>query len=141
MRQPTKRLARPSIVISRSDADRLTRLAEEMEHASPQAANLLLDEIERAKIVPDHKMPQDVVRMHSTVRFLDEAHGQERSVVLVYPQEADIEAGRISVLTPVGAGLLGLRPEQQIAWPDREGHVRSLKVLAVEAETASAPLP
>lgn len=136
MRQPTTLLARPLIVVSRSDADRLTRLAEEMEHASPQAANMLLDEIERAKVVPDHKMPDDVVRMHSTVRFRDEAHGQERTVSLVYPQEADIEAGKISVLTPIGAGLLGLRPEQEIAWPDREGHKRSLKVLSVEPGTA-----
>jgi regulator of nucleoside diphosphate kinase len=132
MRQPKAVLARPLIVISRSDAERLTRLAEDMEHASPQAANMLLDEIERARVVPDHKMPADVVRMHSTVRFLDEAHGQERTVSLVYPQEADIEAGRISVLTPIGAGLLGLRADQAIAWPDREGHERALKVLAVE---------
>jgi regulator of nucleoside diphosphate kinase len=132
MRQ-SARPARPSIIMSRSDARRLTALAEDMEHASPQAANMLLDEIERAKVLPDHKVPEDVVRMHSTVRFVDEAHGHERTVELVYPHEADIEAGRISVLTPIGAGLIGLRTDQVITWPDREGHERRLRVVAVRA--------
>jgi regulator of nucleoside diphosphate kinase len=131
MRQSV-RPARPPIIIARSEAEHLAALAEDMEHASPQAANLLLDEIERAKVVADNKVPDDVVRMRSIVRFVDEAHGLERTVQLVYPHEADIEAGRISVLTPIGAGLLGLRPDQVIAWPDREGHKRALKVLAVE---------
>lgn len=130
--------ARPPIIMARSDAERLTALAEDMEHASPQAANMLLDEIERARVAPDHKVPQDVVRMHSTVRFVDEAHGHERTVELVYPHEADIEAGRISVLTPIGAGLIGLRPDQAITWPDREGHERRLRVVEVRMPATAA---
>jgi regulator of nucleoside diphosphate kinase len=124
--------------MARSDAGRLTALAEDMEHASPQAANMLLDEIERARVVPDHKVPQDVVRMHSTVRFVDEAHGHERTVELVYPHEADIETGRISVLTPIGAGLIGLRADQAITWPDREGHERRLRVVEVRTPATAA---
>jgi regulator of nucleoside diphosphate kinase len=130
--------ARPPIIIARSEAERLTALAEEMEHASPQGANLLLDEIERARIVADARVPEDVVRLHSIVRFVDEAHGQERTVELVLPHEADIEAGRVSVLTPVGAGLIGLRPDQVIVWPDREGHERRLRVVEVRAAAAAA---
>ena len=133
MRQP----ARPPIILARSEAERLSALAEEMEHASPQAANMLLDEIERARIVADNKVPADVVRMHSVVRFVDEAHGQERTVELVLPHEADIGAGRISVLTPVGAGLIGLRPDQVITWPDREGHARRLRVVEVRSPAQS----
>ena len=134
MRQP----ARPPIILARSEAARLTALAEEMEHASPQAANLLLDEIERARVVADDKVPEDVVRLHSTVRFVDEAHGHERTVELVLPHQADIEAGRISVLTPIGAGLIGLRPDQVITWPDREGHKRRLRVVEVRLTAATA---
>ena len=134
MRQP----ARPPIILARSEATRLTALAEEMEHASPQAANLLLDEIERARVVADDKVPEDVVRLHSTVRFVDEAHGHERTVELVLPHQADIEAGRISVLTPIGAGLIGLRPDQVITWPDREGHKRRLRVVEVRLTAATA---
>jgi regulator of nucleoside diphosphate kinase len=52
-------------------------------------------------------------------------------VQLVYPAEADIEAGRISILTPIGAGLIGLREGQSILWPDREGRERRLTVVRV----------
>ena len=132
--------ARPPIIIARSEAERLTALAEEMEHASPQGANLLLDEIERARIVADARVPEDVVRLHSIVRFVDEAHGQERTVELVLPHEADIEAVRaayvkawladdtLGVLATLDTGAVLLPPgrlplqgEREIRafwWPD-----------------------
>jgi regulator of nucleoside diphosphate kinase len=122
---------RPAILMAETDVERLSALALQMEPSSPLAANLLLDEIDRAQIVADREMPDDVVRMHSTVEFVDEAHGQTRTVQLVYPSEADIAARRVSVLTPVGAGLIGLRARQEIRWPDRDGHERSLKILKV----------
>ena len=43
----------------------------------------------------------------------------------------------ISVLTPVGAGLIGLRPDQVITWPDREGHARRLRVVEVRSPAQS----
>jgi len=52
-------------------------------------------------------------------------------VQLVYPADADIDAGKVSILTPVGAGLIGLRAGQAIAWPDRDGRARTLRVLGV----------
>ena len=50
---------------------------------------------------------------------------------LVYPGEADIAVGKVSVLSPVGAGLLGLKAGQSIQWPDRDGRLRALRVLKV----------
>lgn len=123
---------RPTIVLAEGEADRLSALAIQMEHAAPLAAGMLLDEIDRAEVWPDADMPDDVVRMHSTVQFLDTAHGQRRTVLLVYPSEADISVGKISVLTPVGAGLIGLRTGQEILWPDRDGHTRPLRILKVK---------
>ncbi len=123
---------RPTIVLAEGEADRLSALAIQMEHAAPLAAGMLLDEIDRAEVWPDADMPDDVVRMHSTVQFLDTAHGQRRTVLLVYPSEADISVGKISVLTPVGAGLIGLRTGQEILWPDRDGHARPLRILKVK---------
>lgn len=123
--------ARPPIILARSEAERLTALAEEMEHASPQAANLLLDEIERAEVRPDHLVPDTTVGMLSIVEFVDEAHNQARRVTLVYPSDADIALGRVSILTPVGAGLIGLSPGQTIDWPDRDGQKRTLRILSV----------
>jgi regulator of nucleoside diphosphate kinase len=52
-------------------------------------------------------------------------------VTLVYPHEADLDAGRISVLTPVGAALIGLSVGQSIEWQSPTGGWRSLTVLRV----------
>jgi regulator of nucleoside diphosphate kinase len=123
--------ARPDIIMAETEAERLSALALRLCDTSPQVAGLLLEEIERAEIRADHDMPATVVRMESVVRFLDEAHGAERTILLVYPKDADINAGKVSVLTPVGAGLIGLSTNQQIQWPDRDGHPRSLRILKV----------
>ena len=69
--------------------------------------------------------------MNATVEFVDEASGADRTVELVYPKEADISAGRISILTPIGAGLIGLRAGQSIHWPDRDGKERWLRIISV----------
>lgn len=124
-------LARPPIILSETEAERLSTLALQAETAAPEVAGLLLEEIDRAEIRPDVAVPGHVARMHSVVRFVDDAHGQPRSVLLVYPAEADIAAGKVSVLTLVGAGLIGLSPDQAIPWPDRDGRERTLKVLSV----------
>lgn len=125
-------LARPPIIMSETEADRLSALAIQMEPAAPLAAGLLLEEIDRAELRPDAEVPTEVVRMHSTVQFVDGAHGKRRTILLVYPQEADIAAGKVSVLTPVGAGLIGLSVNQEIQWPDRDGQDRSLTVVQVK---------
>jgi len=130
---PSKATApsRPPIVLSETDADRLFLLAEQMESAAPRDRSGLLGELERAQVRPDHRVAATVVGMNSTVDFVDEAHGAARTVRLVYPAEADIAAGKVSVLTPVGAALIGLREGQSIRWPDRGGNLRALRVLKV----------
>lgn len=126
-----KARARPPIQIRETDAERIGNLAIEAEERLPQVAELLLAEINRAKVVPDSRLPGDVVAMQSTVKFVDEASGVERTLQLVYPQAADIEAERISILSLVGAGLLGLRTGQSIMWPDRTGRQRLLRIVDV----------
>src|SRR3546814_1517139 len=93
---------------------------------SPAVSGLLLQEIDRAKIHTADKVPGDVVTMHSRAEFVDEGNGQSRTVELVYPVDADIDAGRISIMTPIGAGLIGMREGQSILWPDRDGQQRRL---------------
>ena len=63
--------------------------------------------------------------------FARQCAGVERTLQLVYPQAADIEAERISILSLVGAGLLGLRTGQSIMWPDRAGKQRLLRIVDV----------
>ncbi|WP_033073319.1 nucleoside diphosphate kinase regulator [Sphingopyxis sp. MWB1] len=135
----TTRLAarRPRIHMIDTEADALTSLALGHEDRLPQVSELLLGEIDRAIIHTVDKFPDDVVAMGSTVTFIDEASGATRTVQLVYPREADIANGRISILTPIGAGLIGLRKGHSIPWPDRDGHKRNLTIVEV-AQAARA---
>jgi len=126
--------ARPPLQIRETDAEQIGNLALQMEHRSPQVAEMLLAEINRAKVVDDARLPSDTVAMLSTVKFVDDETGVERTLQLVYPQDADIEAGRISILSLVGAGLLGLRAGQSISWPNRDGHERPLHIIEVSQD-------
>lgn len=127
----TKASRRPPIHMIDTEADALTDLAIAAEERLPQVSALLLNEIARAATHSAARIPGNVVTMHATVRFIDEASGKEYTYQLAYPGEADISQGRISILTPVGAGLIGLREGQSILWPDREGHERELKIVQV----------
>lgn len=122
--------AKPDIVISDADQHRLTDLAMAALDRNPAVAEVLLAEIERSTVVPDASMPADVVRMGSTVDY-DTQDGSGREVTLVFPGEADITTGKISILTPIGAALIGLRTGQSIDWVTREGRSRRLTVVAV----------
>lgn len=134
----TRVIKRPAIHLIEEEADAIADLAIRAESRLPQVAGLLLDEISRAKTHTKAKIPADVVTMNATVEFLDEASGTNRTVRIVYPKDADIEAGRISILTPIGAGLIGLRAGQSILWPDRDGKERWLRILAVNQPQAAA---
>lgn len=122
---PSKTLTRPPIQLSETDADRLFLLIDR----APADRSGLRQELERAQVRAC--VPTTVVAMNSTVEFLDDAHGETRTIQLVYPGEADIAANKVSVLSPVGAGLLGLKAGQSIQWPDRDGRLRALRVLKV----------
>jgi regulator of nucleoside diphosphate kinase len=122
----------PRIHLVEAEADRLYELAEGLSRGQPDLSALLLKEIERAQLHDDAAdLPRGVVSLGSRVTFVDETTGAEREVSLVYPQHADFEAGRLSVLTHVGVGLLGMSEGQRISWPDREGREHALRVLKV----------
>jgi len=125
----------PDIVVGQAEHQQLVTLALTGTSHSADEADWLLFELDRARIVPDGALPRNVVRMGATVRFRSEG-GEERVVRLVYPGEADIAAGRISVVTPVGAALIGLREGQSITYHARDGRRQALTVLQVETAPA-----
>jgi regulator of nucleoside diphosphate kinase len=124
-------LALPPIAMRQSDAARLRLLAEAAMKLFPTTADFLAGEIERADILPDEQPMTNIVAMDSRVTFRDEATGQTRTATLVYPDRADVSAGRISVLTPIGAALIGLSPGQTIEFRSPTGGLRALTVLSV----------
>jgi len=95
-------------------------------------------ELDRAIVVSWEALPADVVTMRSRVRYVDETTGERRSVTIVYPTEADASKGRISVLAPVGAALLGLSTGQVIEWEFPDGTRRRLRVEDVVRESGSS---
>lgn len=124
-----KTLREPPITILRHDVDRLRGFASAA-NPSP-VADYLAVELERARVVDALSASQPVVHLGSRVRFQDSTGTTEREVTLVMPDEADISAGRISVLTPVGAALLGLSVGQRITYTLPNGTERSLQVVEV----------
>lgn len=121
---------KPPITIRQSDHGALTRLAESIAERNPAVSEELLAELDRARIVDDTRLRDDVVHMGSRLRYTSDL-GEDRTVTLVFPGEADIAEGRISVLTPIGAALIGLSQGQSIDWTARDGRVHRLTVESV----------
>lgn len=121
----------PQIIVSDVDYERLTSLATAALERLPEVAEELLAEMDRAKIVEPALVPADVVRMGSTVTFRSD-DGHKRRMTLVYPIDEDLTTHKISVMTPVGAALIGLGEDQSISWTARDGRRHELTVLKVE---------
>jgi regulator of nucleoside diphosphate kinase len=125
---------RPPIAIDVSHFARLSALSSLTSGAMMEVCAYLRDELDRAHIVPADKLRPDVVNLGSQVKFRDEQTGKVQEIILVYPLDADIARRRVSVLTPVGAALLGLSPNHTISFHTRTGERRELTVLKVNRE-------
>lgn len=126
----------PKIHLDKSLVGRLEALASAMMRRSPQVGERLMDEIARAKLVAPGKLREDVVTIGSEVSYRDLVTGRLQSVFVVYPEDADIDQHRISVLTPVGVALLGLSPGAVISWITRDDETRQLEVVTVRPPAA-----
>jgi regulator of nucleoside diphosphate kinase len=123
----------PAIFIAAADYERLTAIAESAAKREPEMAAFLLEELERASIGAPAGDTR-IVTMGSHVRFRDDTSGRVLDAQLVYPDGADPSAHRISILTPVGAALIGLPEGQVMQWRDRGGKTKTLTVLKVQDE-------
>ena len=124
--------ALPGILLSRADFDALDRLVGDLPGTGP--AGLLQQELDRAEVCDDVDMPRDVVGLNRWLHYADDRHPEVRRVQLVLPREADIDAGRVSILSHVGAGLIGRKEGQSINWPDPSGETRRLTAVLIEDE-------
>ena len=121
----------PPIAITMQDSERLSRLANAAADRFPRTADFLAREIDRAQLILDTEVRPGLVTMGSEVEFRDDVTHYVRTVTLVYPDEADVASGRISVLTPIGAALIGLSVTQSIEFETPSGGKRRLTVLGV----------
>ncbi|WP_245829829.1 nucleoside diphosphate kinase regulator [Thalassospira alkalitolerans] len=118
----------PAVFIDRAIAEQLENLARANLVRNPIVANRLLDEIDRALIVCRSELPPDTITIGSEVTFRDNATGNMQTVALVMPAEADISARRISIMTPVGAALIGIAKGETIWWQTPDHEVRELTI-------------
>ena len=130
-------MSKPSIVVNKSDHARLLQLANGLLDRKPEMAEELLTELDRARVVEKGAVLQGTVQMGSAVEYQTN-DGQARRVILVYPGEADISQGKVSILTPIGTALLGLKAGQSIDWVANDGRSHRLTIVSVTAPEASA---
>lgn len=96
------------IYITKNDNERLMELLKEKRpHDTYDEA--LLHELKRGIIVDSKKIPADVITMNSQVKFTEIESNSSFTYWLVFPQDADISKNKISVLSPIGCGLLGYK--------------------------------
>ena len=95
-------------------------------------ADELSELIDAAELVRPQEIGADIVTMYSKLRVADPATGQERTITLCYPEDADAAQGMISVLSPLGTSLLGLRVGETAEWQGADGKPSQLVVRAIE---------
>lgn len=116
------------IIVAEQDYERLLPLLKD---------HPLMEELGSAIVVPLERMPPEIVRINSRVTYVDESSGVSRSVELVFPEESNVDEGKISVLAPVGSALLGLREGESIDWSFPNGTERRLKVVSTTPSDGS----
>ncbi len=90
----------------------------------------LVGEVQRAVVVPASEIPPDVITMNTRARLIDLDQRTTLDYTVVYPEDADFAAGRISVVAPIGAAMLGYRVGDEIEWVVPSGP-RRLRVEAI----------
>ena len=131
----------PDRMLTELDHLRLTNLVHRLgpDAATPPTIRAVLD---AAVVVQPDGLSPDVVTMNSQVLVADVPSRRTRKLTLCYPQDADPEAGFISVLSPVGSSLLGLQVGAIARWRLPQGDEGAAELIAVlfQPEAVGAPL-
>lgn len=120
------------IYVTKQDMERLQSLVDSSSGRDRHLAEVLEEELGHSIVMPQNKIPPDVVTMNSQVVVEDENTGAKREITLVYPHASNAEAGKISVLAPVGAAVLGLKVGESIEWPLPGKRTTRLRIVSVE---------
>lgn len=116
-------------------------LSENAEYdAAKEAQGLLelkiskLEEVySNARLIDESQLDTTKILVHSLVRMKNLNNGQEMKYKLVAQSEADLKAGKISVDSPIGKGLLGKR-EGDIAEIEVPSGVLKFEILEISRE-------
>jgi regulator of nucleoside diphosphate kinase len=89
------------------------------------------DHLPVADLVNAREVPGDVITMYSQVEICMRGTGLRRQLTPVYPADAEPVSGFVSVLSPVGAGLLGLRVGDTASWCTPNGDVCEADIVSI----------
>jgi regulator of nucleoside diphosphate kinase len=128
----TTERALPSVTVTDRDLERLTRCIEQYSDGRlAEQAEALEIELTRAHVVSAAELPRGVVTMGSRLVVEDVRNGGRRAITLVYPEEADSDTGKVSVLAPMGSAVLGLRVGDEIDWDLPGGRTARFRIVEV----------
>jgi regulator of nucleoside diphosphate kinase len=128
------------IYITSQDKQRLEDLLMEVEASDPRKhgdLKALTEELHRAVIMEPKDVPGDVITMNSRAEIRDLESGETDAFTLVFPSEANIDEEKISILAPIGAGMLGYRVGDKFEWKVPEG-IRRMKVTRIHYQPEAA---
>jgi regulator of nucleoside diphosphate kinase len=128
----------PHIYLTQTDMDRLLKL---VEARAGKRFEKLESELVRANVVSREKDPERRGDNEFRGDLRERDYGERREITLVYPGSADIDAGRISVLVPIGTALLGLRVGQSIDWELPSGEKQRYRIVGVPSQPEAAGEP
>lgn len=131
----------PPITIALSDymaIDRMLDHYQAQEDTQKKIAQYLEMELNRAAVVAVKDLPSHVVSMHCSVTYSDTGSPGVHTAVLVYPHEAKAGEGRVSLMSPVGAALIGMEVGRSITWYSPQSGEQTLTVLAVRQPGAAS---
>lgn len=120
-------MAKPNIIISEQDLNRLETMLEHQAKLTPTMQHLE-DELARADVVAPQDVPANIVSMNAKVLITIAPATEPTEITLVYPHDFHGEKGQVNVVAPVGAAILGLAEGQEIDWPQPDGHTMKIKI-------------
>ena len=121
--------SRPPVFALASDLADLQEAARMAVPAEP-GTELFLEELDRLMIIT-HPSASAFARLGAVARYRDLRTKRERVIKIVPPQNADGDENAVSVLTPIGAALIGLKEGAIFRWGE-PGRTRAVKLLSVE---------
>ena len=91
----------------------------------------LVEDLNSADLVHSQEISPDVVTMNSQVEIVFDGSEIHQKFTICYPADVDPGLGFISVLSPVGAALLGRRVGDTVSWQMPRGEECYARVTAI----------
>jgi regulator of nucleoside diphosphate kinase len=117
------------VYITEYDMRRLLKLLNGIQYCPQERAHLelLIEEMERAVVVPSEKVSGNIVTLNTQMRVKDLDSTEEALIQLVFPNDEDFDHEKISILTPIGAALIGYSEGDIAEWQIPAG-IRRLRI-------------